>query len=102
MPAARPRTPSLPTCSTSSATRPLSRLPTCRTTRRAISSNWLRDRKNRRQIPYRFERCGYVPVRNDVAKDGLWTVKRVRQVIYARTELTARARREVAAKRAGQ
>ena len=63
---------------------------------------WLRDRKNRRQIPYRFERCGYIPVRNDVAKDGLWTVKRVRQVIYARAELTARARREVAAKRAGQ
>jgi hypothetical protein len=32
--------------------------------------DWIRDRKNRRQIPYRFERCGYVPVRNDAADDG--------------------------------
>src|SRR5262249_51168408 len=33
---------------------------------------WLKDRKNRRVIPHRLERCDYVPVRNDAAKDGLW------------------------------
>ena len=28
-------------------------------------ADWLEDRKNRRVIPHRLERCGYVPVRND-------------------------------------
>src|SRR5262249_42126438 len=27
-------------------------------------SEWVADRKNRRAIPHRLERCGYVPVRN--------------------------------------
>jgi hypothetical protein len=44
---------------------------------------WLGDRRNRRQIPHRFEQCGYSPVRNDAAKDGLWKVAGARQVIYA-------------------
>ena len=35
---------------------------------------WLEDRKNRRQIPHRMEAVGYVAVRNDGAKDGLWKV----------------------------
>ena len=48
---------------------------------------WLRDRKNRRAIPHRFERCGYVPVRNNV-NDGLWIISGRRQVIYARSELS--------------
>ena len=46
-------------------------------------AHWLADRKNRRQIPHRFEQCGYSPVRNDGAKDGLWKVNGARQVIYA-------------------
>ena len=41
---------------------------------------WLCDRKNRRQIPYRLEQCGYVPVRNDARDDGLWVINRTRQV----------------------
>ncbi len=49
---------------------------------------WLMDRKNRRTIPHRFEKCGYVPVRNEAAKDGLWVIQDKRQVIYARTELS--------------
>jgi hypothetical protein len=53
---------------------------------------WIRDRKNRRQIPYRFEQCGYVPVRNDGAKSGLWVINRARQVIYARGSLSLRDR----------
>lgn len=43
---------------------------------------WINDRKNRRQIPYRLETAGYVPVRNPTAKDGLWKVAGKRQVVY--------------------
>jgi hypothetical protein len=53
---------------------------------------WLRDRKNARSIPHRLESCGYVPVRNDGAKDGLWKVDGRRQVIYAKAELSPRDR----------
>jgi hypothetical protein len=52
---------------------------------------WLQDRKNRRQIPHRFEQCGYAPVRNDAAPaDGLWKIKGRRQAIYASTCLSRR------------
>jgi hypothetical protein len=53
---------------------------------------FLKDRKNRRALPHRFEQCGYVPVRNSSSKDGLWVVSGVRQAVYAREELTARDR----------
>jgi hypothetical protein len=33
-------------------------------------AGWISDTKNRRAIPHRLEKCGYVPVRNDGAKDG--------------------------------
>jgi hypothetical protein len=36
----------------------------------------LMSRKNRRAIPHRMERCGYVPVRNPLAADGLWKVQK--------------------------
>lgn len=55
-------------------------------------ADWLADRKNRRAIPHRFERCGYAPIRNDAAKDGLWVIRGARQVVYARTELSMRNR----------
>ena len=55
-------------------------------------ADWLADRKNRRAIPHRFERCGYAPIRNDAAKDGLWVIRGTRQVVYARTELSTRDR----------
>jgi Family of unknown function (DUF5906) len=42
---------------------------------------WLADRKNRRAIPHRMESCGYLPIRNDAAKDGYWKV-------YARSDLS--------------
>ncbi len=45
---------------------------------------WLRDRKNRRVIPHRLEQCGYVPVRNDAAEDGLFKINGRRQVVYAK------------------
>ena len=49
--------------------------------------DWLDDRKNRRAIPHRMEKCGYAPLRNDGADDGLWKVNGARQVIYTRSDL---------------
>jgi hypothetical protein len=49
---------------------------------------WLMDRKNRRAIPHRLESCGYTPVRNQDAKDGLWKVGGARQVVYADSSLS--------------
>jgi hypothetical protein len=55
-------------------------------------ADWIRDRRNSRQIPHRMEAAGYVPVRNDSAKSGLWVVGGKRQVIYARREFSVRDR----------
>jgi hypothetical protein len=52
--------------------------------------DWLRDRKNSRQIPHRMESVGYVSVRNDGAEDGRWKVAGRRQTVYARRELSLR------------
>jgi len=55
-------------------------------------SDWLKDRRNRRTIPHRFEACGYVPVRNPAdVHDGQWKIKGKRQTVYARQTLTLRA-----------
>jgi len=51
---------------------------------------YLTDRRNSRCIPHRLEQCGYVAVRNDGAKDGLFKINRKRCVIYARQELPLR------------
>jgi hypothetical protein len=51
-------------------------------------ADWLQDRRNRRVIPHRFEACGYVPVRNPDADDGLWRIRGKRGVIYAKETLT--------------
>jgi hypothetical protein len=50
-------------------------------------ADWLRDRKNRRVIPHRLERCGYAPVRNNAADDGLFAIKGRRQVVYGRNDV---------------
>ena len=57
---------------------------------------WIRDRKNRRAIPHRLEKCGYVPVRNDTADDGLWKINGKRQVVYARSTLSLAAQLKAA------
>jgi hypothetical protein len=49
---------------------------------------WLTDRKNRRTIPHRMESCGYPPVHNDAAKDGLWKIGGKRQAVYANHNLS--------------
>jgi hypothetical protein len=52
---------------------------------------WLRDRKNRRVIPHRMERCGYVPIRNpDDKHDGQWRINGKRQTVYAKQSLPFR------------
>ncbi|MBT1511784.1 PriCT-2 domain-containing protein [Bradyrhizobium sp. SRL28] len=53
---------------------------------------FLKDRRNSRKIPHRFESCDYTPVRNPDAKDGLWRIRGRRQVIYARSGLDAEKR----------
>ena len=53
-------------------------------------SNWLRDRKNRRAIPHRLEKCGYVVIRNDAAADGYWKIGGSRHSIYAQRHLSIR------------
>jgi hypothetical protein len=60
-------------------------------------ATWIKDRKNRRVIPHRLEKCGYVAVRNDAAKDGLWKINDARQVIYAKNALPIRDRLKAAA-----
>lgn len=47
--------------------------------------DWLIDRKSRRALPHRLERCDYAPVRNPDASDGLWRHSGSRQVIYCKT-----------------
>ena len=63
---------------------------------------WLRDRKNRRVIPHRLEKCGYVPVRNDAAKDGLWKIGGSRQVVYCNSNLSIRERFKAAGELIGR
>jgi hypothetical protein len=50
---------------------------------------WLTDRKNRRALPHRMERCGYSSVRNDGPSHGMWTINGKRVMVYAKQALTA-------------
>src|SRR6185436_13395580 len=49
--------------------------------------DWMSDRKNRRAIPGRLERCGYEAVRNPSAADGLWVIGGRRQAVYGNSAL---------------
>jgi hypothetical protein len=57
-------------------------------------SDWLSDRRNRRSIPHRMERCGYTAVRNPDRADGLWVINGTRQVVYAKVTLSEGERQE--------
>jgi hypothetical protein len=57
---------------------------------------WLLDRRRRRSIPYRLERCGYIACRNLDADDGLWAINGRRQTLYAKASLTAQERLQAA------
>jgi hypothetical protein len=52
------------------------------------AAEWLLDRRNRRALPHRMERCSYVPVRNPDAADGVWKLQGVRQAVYAKVSLS--------------
>ncbi len=54
------------------------------------AADWLLDRKNRRAVPHRMERCHYTPVRNPDADDGLWKLQGRRQTVYAKASLSLR------------
>ena len=49
---------------------------------------WLRDRKNRRSVPHRFEDCQYVVVRNPHDSEGRWKIGGGRHTIYGQDALT--------------
>ena len=51
-------------------------------------AEWLRDRKNRRSIPHRFEDCGYVAVANPNDTEGRWKIGGTRHTIYGKANLT--------------
>jgi len=53
---------------------------------------WIKDRRNRRVIPHRLESCGYSPIRNDTAKDGLWKISGRRETIYSKADMTVSKR----------
>ena len=48
---------------------------------------WLKERKNRRAIPHKMERAGYVMVNNPDAKEGRWKINGKWHTVYAREEL---------------
>ena len=53
--------------------------------------SWLMDRRNRRQVPGRFEKAGYAATRNPSDQhDGQWTVAGKRQVVYTLKHLSGR------------
>jgi hypothetical protein len=45
-------------------------------------AEWLRDRRNRRSIPHRFEDCGYVAVSNPNDSEGRRKIDGTRHTIY--------------------
>jgi hypothetical protein len=58
---------------------------------------WLQDRRSRRSIPHRLNKCGYAPVRNEAdTNDGQWRVGGRRVTIYGRKDLPVRARIDAA------
>jgi hypothetical protein len=66
------------------------------TTSAGARMEWLLDRRQRRTIPHRMERCGYVVCRNPNSKQGLWTIGGRKQTLYARADLKPEERLKAA------
>ena len=64
-------------------------------------AEWLSERRSRRALPHRLERCGYVAAKNPDARDGAWKMQGVRQWVYGRAELPSERRITAARKLAG-
>ena len=67
----------------------------------AAFAEWLRDRRNARRIPHRFEDCGYVAVRNPNDSEGRWKISGRRHTIYGKASLTENERLAAALNFAG-
>jgi hypothetical protein len=50
--------------------------------------DWLLERKSRRTLPHRFERCNYVSCHNPDREDGRWAISGKQQIIYVQTRMT--------------
>ena len=57
---------------------------------------WLRDRRNSRQIPHRLQAVGYEPVRNTATSDGRWKIAGKNVVVYVQRTLDVPGRIEAA------
>jgi len=55
-------------------------------------AEWLRDRRNARRVPHRFEDCHYVVVRNSHDTEGRWKMGGKRHTVYGKTSLSERER----------
>ncbi|XNO44982.1 primase-helicase family protein [Sinorhizobium meliloti] len=53
---------------------------------------WLRDPKNRRQIPKNMDRAGYAKLANPNAEDGFWVIGGKRTVVYGRKDIPYQGR----------
>ena len=61
-------------------------------------AEWLSERKNRRALPHRLERCGYIAIKSPTTDRGHWVIDHKQHRIYAKSTLSARARLEAAHK----
>ena len=66
------------------------------TSERGATLEWLLDKKHRRSIPHRMERCGYIAFRNQLTDDGLWRINGRRQTIYVKADLNVEQRLQAA------
>jgi hypothetical protein len=53
---------------------------------------WLRDRRNSRMVPHRFESCDYLTVANPNDTGGRWKINGTRFTFYGKAALTERER----------
>jgi hypothetical protein len=60
-------------------------------------ADWLKDRRNHRRIPHRFEQCDYIPLQNPDATDGLWKIG-TRKVVYVQKSLSVSEQLDAAMK----
>ena len=49
--------------------------------------SWLKDKRNQRLLPQRFESVGYSRFRNPDASDGMWNIQGKRENVYVLTEI---------------
>ncbi len=74
----------------------LGQLADCARRRQAFSlADFLTGLKTRRNVQHRLHQQGYIPVRNQDRKDGLWSVDGRRQAVYGQRKLSYREQVEL-------